>query len=286
MGALLLLLDIVAQQGEAISVRAYGDRHKVGGMFFNAVICLFAMIFFFVTDKGGLCFPKELIAYGLVSALMFATGFYTLFVALKHGSFVTTKLVCSFSVVMAIIYGILFLKEPASIFTYTAIALFLVSVFMMNYSKSDSAEKKPLSVIWIVSVALMAISNGFISIISREQQLYFDSAYDTEFMILSFGGASLSLFIMGFIKERSSFKYIMKHSTLYGIIAGAFNGAKNFIGLVMYLYIPISVAVPLKMGLGFIVTFFISVLLYKERFTKLQVCGVIIGTLSIVMFNL
>ena len=67
MGALLLVLDMITQQGEGMTVRAYGKRHAVGGMFFNAVICLFSMIFFFITDKGGLVFTKELIAYGVVS---------------------------------------------------------------------------------------------------------------------------------------------------------------------------------------------------------------------------
>ncbi len=39
---------------------------------------------------------------------------------------------------------------------------------------------------------------------------------------------------------------------------------------------PISVAVPLKSGLGFILSFLISAVVYKDKFTKLQLAGVIL----------
>ena len=286
MGALLLVLDMITQQGEGMTVRAYGKRHAVGGMFFNAVICLFSMIFFFITDKGGLVFTKELIAYGVVSCLMFATGFYTMYAALQTGSFVATRLISSFSIIIAIVYGIAFLKEEAGIFTYIAIAAFLISMFMMNYSKSDKSDDKKFSVKWLVMVILTAVSNGLIAVISREQQLHFGGAYDNEFMILSLGGASVFLLLFGFLNERKNFSYIAKHSIPYGFLAGFFNGARNFIGLIMYFYIPISIVIPLKTGLGFILSFLISVLLYKEEFSKLQIAGVALGTASLVMFNL
>lgn len=286
MGALLLVLDMITQQGEGMTVRAYGKRHAVGGMFFNAVICLFSMIFFFITDKGGLVFTKELIAYGVVSCLMFATGFYTMYAALQIGSFVATKLISSFSVIIAIFYGLAFLHEEVGDYTYIAIAAFLVSMFMMNYKKTAKPDNKKFSVKWLVMVILTAVSNGLIAVISREQQLHFDSAFDNEFMILSLGGASVFLMIFGILNERKNMSYIAKHGIPYGMLAGFFNGARNFIGLVLYLYIPISIAVPLKTGLGFILSFVISVLLYKEKFTKLQIAGVLIGTASLVMFNL
>ncbi|MBQ5747118.1 MAG: hypothetical protein IIV81_04165, partial [Clostridia bacterium] len=80
--------------------------------------------------------------------------------------------------------------------------------------------------------------------------------------------------------------YVMKKSSIYGVIAGLFNGASNFAVLLAYNYVPISVAEPLKAGLAFIVSFFISLILFKERFTKSQVAGVVIGIASVVMFNI
>lgn len=286
MGTFLLIVDMLAQQAEVMIVRAYGKRHGAGGTFFNAIICLFAMVFFILTDKGGLCFPAELWGYGLVSCLMFATGFYTLYVALQLGSYVTTRLISSFSVVIAIIYGIAFLKEPATPVTYMAIIMFLMAMFMVNYrGGQNSGEKKGFSVKWLVYTLLVAISNGLISVIMREQQIHFDSAYDNEFMIISLGGAAAFLFVYGFIKEGSNFASIIKKGTVYGLGAGLLNGSKNLLALVLCLYIPISVLTPIRTGLAFVSSFLISVFLYKEKFSKLQLAGVILGILSIILFN-
>ena len=287
MGALLLAIDMIAQQGESMIVRRYGKKHGAGGMFFNAIICLFAMVFFFLTDKGGLCFPKELWLYGIISCLMFATGFYTMYVALQLGSFVASKLLSSFSGVISIVYGILFLKEPAGFTTYLAIVLVFVSVVLMQYQKPSetTAEKKAFSVKWLVCVLLTAVSNGFIAVISRMQQIRFDNAYDNEFMILSFAGACIALFIMGFALERDKFRNTFKYGLVYGASAGLINGAKNLINLWIYLYIPISVATPLRTGLGFILSFICSVLFYKEKFTIRQLISVAIGIIAIILFK-
>jgi len=286
MGEILLMLDVLIQQGESIVVKEYGKRHAVGGMFFNAIICLFALVFFFVTDKNGLFFAsKELIAYGSVSCLMYATGFYTMYAALKVGSFVATKLLASFSGVITIVYGIAILHEDVSAFTYIGIVLFFVSMFMINYKKYDSTEEKGFSVKWFVLVVLTVITNGMIGVITREQQLFFNSAYDNEFMILSFGGAFLFLLCFSLITERRSFAYILKHGLPYGVAGGLLNGGKNLLNLVLYNFIPIAIVTPLRTGLGFILSFILSVFLYKEKFTKLQFAGVMLGTVSVLLFR-
>ena len=288
MGAFLVSLDMFLQQGEGMIVRRYGKKHGDGGMFFNSIICLFSLIFFILTDKNGLVFPKKLFLYGLISCIMFAIGFYAMYVALQYGSYVSTKLISSFSGVISIVYGITFLKEPAGFNTYLGIILVFFSVFLMRYKKKSERDKndKGFSLKWLLYVLASAISNGFISVISRMQQIRFENSYDNEFMILSFGGVFIALFILGIIKERENFRYIAKYGTLYGIGAGFFNGSKNLVNLAIYLYIPISVATPVKTGLGFILNFIISVFLYKEKFTKQQLISVLLGIVALILFKL
>ncbi len=284
MGILLLVVDAFLQQGESMVVRRYGRRHQ-GGMLFNAFICFFSMIFFFLTDKGGLCFPKEIFWYGLVSCMMFATGFYSMHLALQWGSFVATKLIASFSGVISICYGIFFLKEPASLLTYVAIVLVFLSVVLMN-GKSDKGDTKGFSVKWLICVLITAVSNGLIAVISRMQQIHFDHAYDNEFMILSFGGSAVLLAMLALICQRDSLKEIARYGTVYGAVAGLFNGSKNLVNLILYLFIPISVATPAKTGLGFVFSFLISVFIYRETFTKRQLASVVVGILALVLFKL
>ncbi|MBQ5746929.1 MAG: EamA family transporter, partial [Clostridia bacterium] len=180
MGILLLLLFVACQQGESITVKTYGQKHSVGGMLFNAIICLAATLFFFIADKDGLTFTKELVLWGIGSCLLFATGFFGSFMAYRYGSYIATKLVNSFSVVISIFYGIFFLEEKAALYTYIAVVLFFASVFLINYKKTEGNDKKSFSVKWLAFILLSAVSNGFISIIMREQQLRFGSSLDNE----------------------------------------------------------------------------------------------------------
>ena len=288
MGYLLILINQAAHQVEGMLVRRYGKKHGAGGLFFNAIICLFAMFFFVLTDKGGFYFPKELWLYGFVSCLMFAAGFYSMYLALQLGSYAISRLISSFSGVFAIVYGLVFLKEPAGVMTYIAFILVFASVFLMNYKTGgkEKEEEKGFSVKWLISVLVALVSNGMIAVLSRMQQLRFENACDNEFMMLSLGGAFAALMLIGLVTERGKLKQILKYGMLYGGIAGLMNGAANLVNLATYLFLPISVVTPIRTGLGIVTNFVISVFVYKEKFTRRQLVSAVIGVLALVLLKL
>lgn len=285
-GMIIILLGLIMHQIETIIVKNYGKKHGKGGMFFNAIICLFAMIYFFITDKNGLQFPKGIWIYGIVNSIMYATGFYTGYAAYKTGSFGFTKLFVSFSAIFSIFYGIIFLKEPTSVIMYVAIAMIFLSVFLMNYQKDGDSGKNKISVKWIIYIILTVLSNAFISIIGRMQYGVYGDTYKNEFLIISLAGGAISLLILGAILERDSFKYTVKHGFLYGAGAGVCNGINNLLLLVAYNYLPISFISPVRTGIGIILGFIISILLYKERFTRRQLISAGIGIAAVILMNL
>ena len=44
-GMLFVMGSLVSHQLETMIVKRYGDKYGKGGMFFNAIICIFAMIY-------------------------------------------------------------------------------------------------------------------------------------------------------------------------------------------------------------------------------------------------
>ena len=288
MGALFILLEQFCSKVEYMIMKNFGNKYGSGGMSFNAVICFFSMLFFIITDKGGLCFTSEIFIYGLISSMCYAAGFYALYASFKYGSFAMTNLTMSFSGVFSIGYGIIFLKEPASVITYIAIAMVFLSVVLMKLKKSDDEESTEgkNAFKWTVFAIINVLSNGAIAIISRMQQIHFNSAYDNEFLTVSLGGAFIILLVLSLFLERDNFKMVMKNGLLYGSIAGVLNGGVNLCILATYLYIPISVASPIKTGLGQILSFLISVVIYKETFTKRQILSAIVGIVALVLFKL
>lgn len=283
MGTLLIVISLFVNQAEAIVVKEYGCRRASGGTFFNAIICFFSMLFFIVTDKNGFYLPPKLFAYGIISCLAYAGGFYFMYLALKLGSFANTKLVSSISGIVIIIYGVVFLNEKSNVITWIAVFLIFLSVFLMNYS---GKSEKRINIKWLFYALLTVVANCVIGITKREQQLRFDGKCDNEFMIISLFGAFVFLFIYGFISEREKLKTAVKSGMLFGAVAGAFNGASNFLSLVIYNFVPISIVSPVSTGGGLVLSFVVSAVLYKERFTPRQIVSAVIGVIALVLFKI
>ena len=292
MGYLLVLLFVALNMGESIAVKSYAKKYNSGGFIMNAIIALFACLFFVskvLLFSDGFNFMQEMIPYALVNSVFYSCGFYFAFVAFKIGPFGLTRLIANFSLMFPIFYGIFFLNEPTGIFTYIGIVLIVAAMFMMNYTgKSASREKKEgtVSLKWLACILISTFANGFISVVTRMQQIKFENACSNEFQIISIGGSFLFLTIVGIITDRKNLNHVLKKGTLYGAVSGLFNGAKNFTILLIYELLPLSVVSPLKAGLGIVASFLLSILAYKEKYTVLQKIGVACGGAAVVLLTI
>ena len=80
--------------------------------------------------------------------------------------------------------------------------------------------------------------------------------------------------------------YIVKNGTVPGLCAGVCNGIANFTSVAVYLFLPMSLVSPLSSGGSFAVSFLFTVFIYKERFTKWQLAGVLLGIAAIIILKL
>ena len=285
-GYLLILLFTLCNVGESVIVREYARRHGSGGMLMNAVIALFAALFFLVTDKGGFYVPAEMLPLALINCCLFAAGFYFTFVAFRIGPYGLTRLISSFSLLFTVVYGIFFLGEETTVLTYIGLALILGAMVMINYRGRGAAaerEEGEISVKWLLCLLTSVVANGFIGILTRMQQIKFDDACSNEFQFISIGGSFVLLTVLGLIIDRKKLGSVLRHGTLYGLGAGLCNGAKNLVALGVYLYIPISTAGPIKTGLGMISAYLLAITLYREKYTLLQKLGVLAGAVAVLL---
>ena len=285
-GSVIILAELLVHQFESMVVRNYGKKYGKGGMFFNGIICFFAMIYIMVTNKGGFQFPSGIWVYGIISSLMYALGFYAGYVALKLGSFGDVKLLTSFGALIPIFYGIIFLKEPATFLTYVSILLIFISLYLKNNKKEMNGNAQGNSFWFVFWVIAMVLANAAISIISRMQYGVFTDEYKNEFLMISYGGATIALFILGVICERDSFKPTFRHGLLYGTLAGVFNALKNVLIIVTFNYFNFSNLSTIKTGLGIVLSFIIAIFIYKEKYTRRQLIGVGVGILAVVIRNI
>ena len=285
MGYLLIIVYTLLNLSESVFVRTYAKKHGSGGMLMNAIVALFATLFFVITDADGFHAPTEMIPLAVLNAFLFGAGFYCTFAAYKCGPYGLTRLIGNFALLFTIFYGIFFLNEQPKIVTYVGIVMIFAAMVLINYKKKGENEMG-ISLKWLILVTISLVANGFIGVFTKMQQIRFDGACDSEFQIISIGGSFILLAIIGLILDRDKLPYFLKHGSVYGVGAGICNGAKNFLTLVIYTLLPLSIIAPMKTGLGMIATFALALLIYKEKYTKKQIIGVILGVVAVILLAL
>lgn len=288
-GYLLVLVIAVLSIGESVIVKAYANRYESGGMVMNSLIALFAFLFFVITDvvtTDGFYFPREMIPLGIINCTLYAIGFYSMFVAFRVGPYGLSRLISSFAILINVFYGIVVLNENATATTYIGIALVFAAMLLMNRVDSDRKQGNgKISLKWILAIIATVTSNGFIGVLGRVQQIRFDNACTNEFQMISIGGSFVLLALIGIFIDRDKLKSVLKHGTLYGLGAGLINGARNFASLAVYLFMPMSTVSPMNSGVSIALTFVVSKIFYKERYTLAQIIGVIFGTVAVILLS-
>lgn len=104
--------------------------------------------------------------------------------------------------------------------------------------------------------------------------------------MISIGGSFLLLAVIGLVNDKDKLGSVFKNGTLYGFVAGFLNGAKNFLSLLILLYLPISIVSPTKVGIGIILSFAVATVFYKEKYSLWQKIGVALGALAVVLLAL
>lgn len=284
MAALLIVLSTLTGLAEGLFIKRYNSKHAKGGFLFTAMISVFALCFFIVTDKGGINIPPLMWIYGVLGGLCYSTASFMTYVALGCGSFAMSMLILSYSLVFPITYGLVFLREPITVFTCIGIALMLVSIYFVRANKGEVAVK--VTPKWLITIFGSVLFAGLYSIVQRAQQEQFGKDLKNEFMIVSLSVSVLLLLTVGLITDGKNVKYVLKYGTLWTCLAGVSNAVTNLVGMVLYNYMPISVLSPVRAGAKIIASFLFSLLIFKEKFEKRQLFGVCLGTVALVLLNL
>ena len=283
MAYLLMVGGVLVSLFEGIFIKKYNSRHSKGGFIFSGLVSLCSMLFFVISDSNGLNFSYQIIPYALAAGVMYCTASFLTYLAIGCGSFAISMLILSYSIIFPIGYGLLFLNEPAGIYTYIGLLMLVVSLYLFRGEKDN---EKSFSLKWVVCILISVIGSGMFSVISRIQQIRFDDLYTNEFMVIALGFSAFLLLVTGIIKDRKNLIYIIKNGSLYALGAGLSNGMTNFCILVVNTLIPISVASPTQSGIKVVLSFLTSIILFKEKFLKRQIVGVLLGFFAVIFLNI
>lgn len=261
--------------------KPFTEKHSGKGLYFFSLLVGFsAMIFFALTSKK-FEWNSGLIVYAVFFALAYTTATVCSLYAVACGSLSLTALVVSYSLILPTVYGLIFLKDPLSFSMIVGFILLVISIFLIN--KTD--EEKNISFKWIVFAILAFVGNGMASVIQKMQQIAFDGSYKNEFMIIALLFVVLFLSVFVLKKERKEIKTYAKSGWYLAISCGIANGIVNLFVMILSAIMPVSLMFPMISAGGIIVTYIVSRFFYKEKLTKIQFAGFLIGIVSVVFLS-
>ena len=105
-------------------------------------------------------------------------------------------------------------------------------------------------------------------------------------MIVSLVISVIILSIATLIKEKSHIKQSFIAGGYFAVFYGLCNGIVNLLVMIVGGMMPISIMFPIISASSIVFTSIISVYIYKERLSRVQLIGVILGILSIICLNI
>lgn len=284
MAVLLTVVGMLIHQMESVFIKKYNQKHTTGGFLFTAVISLFAMLFFAVTDTDGFLIPEEMLPYGVFAGTLFCSASFLTYIALGCGSFVLSNLILSYSLIIYISYGVLWLGESTTVYIWLGIDLMLVSLFLVRGSREQ--DTGGFSWKWLLAIVTSSVCSGLFGVVRRAQQIRFDDACTNEFMVIALAISAAVLFAVGAVREGKRLLPVLKQCSGYAALAGIANGASNLLAAWVELLLPLAVVAPTRAGVQILLSFAFSKFLFRERFLKRQIVGVLLGAVALVLLNI
>lgn len=282
MGYLLIFFKTIANISESVLIKKYNAKHSSGEMFFTGVLSVFAMLFFIITDKNGFNFPTKMLPYAIFFGIIYCISYLFTFVAFSCGSFTLSMLIISYSLIFPILYGIIWLNDTVTPFSYIGFFLLMISLFLV---RTKDEQKNKISAKWLIAIIITTVGNGLLAIIQKVQQVEFDNSCNNEFMIIAIAISAAVLLTVGIIKDRKDIKEVIRYGVPYAGLAGISNGLNNFLLICVNTLLPLSIVSPLCTGAKIVMSFITGQFMFKEEYNKRQIIGVIIGTISLVFLS-
>ena len=278
----LLLLIPVANCVQNISQKSYNRKvHPQNVIAFSTVTAFMALIFFLVTSGFRLSFDVRVVPYSIFFGISFALAWVGSVEAIRCGSLAISNLIVSSSLVFPTGYGLV-MGEPLTGNVIAGVLLLFTALVMINLKTENG---KRFSLRWLAFISLSFFANGVCSISQNAQKQALGEEYSHEFMIIALALSILLLMIYGFITSKAFLKDLRK-CFLYSAANGTANGALNLLIIIIIGNIPNTIMYPSMAALNMIAVFLLAFFVYKERFSRMQYIGYVLGTLSIILLNL
>lgn len=284
----LLIVSIVLAVCKSSLYNAYAKNgaDASGGVFrFNAVSYGVAALIALI---GMLIGSLSVSGITVLCAFFYATIVISLqtisITAMRVGAMSTTSICVMYGMIIPSVAGPIFWKEPIGALQIVGICMMLLSLWLIK--GKTPTEKREMTKKWAVLAILAFFLSGMAGLIEKIHQSTEGGEERMPFVciacafMLSFSlAAEWILRRKGENKAKSSF-------TMLAVLSGLVIGMYSAINLTLAGKLDSMIYYPVANGGAMLLTVFVSVLFFKERFDKMRMIGAAIGLAGILFLSL
>lgn len=253
---------------------------------YNFLYALFASLGWLVAWLCSFSFELRVLPYSFVYGLGYLAFTVGLLGAIKTGLTSLTALIKQMSLVGVSFWGFLFWNTKVTTLSILGILLVFVSLFLCLIKKEEKAQQA-ITFKWLFNALMVGAGNACCSITQRYQQMAFDYRHKNMFMFFGVFFAMLLCLGLALREHKGCWKAATKKAWCFPAMAGICSVLSNtFILLMIKAQLSSSIIYPTVAVGGLILTIFISLISFKERLRPLQWCGIVIGSVALVLLNL
>ena len=273
-------------------IKKYYMRESVKGLtpvfLYNAITGLVsAIIIFFWGGIGKVSLFTLLL--GIVFGLITTLQTITLLKAMEIGPMSYTTLINSFSTLIPTLSGALFFNEKIELVHIFGIILMIIS-FILSVDKSKNNDSA--SIKWLIYSIIAFICTGSIGVMQKIHQSSEFKGELNAFLVLAFVVSFVFAIILTLLFSKKENNPILQKNKngkvnyiilLVIVIAGACVAVNNKLNLYLSGVMDSAVFFPIVSGGGLVLTTISALIVFKEKLTKKQWAGIVIGILSVIL---
>lgn len=282
---LLLFLSVFTDTFKNIYYNHFSNsvlKSNCDAILFNIVCGVGSVVFFLCTGCG-----LKISAFSMIMALVFAAvtalAQYFSLMAMSAGSMSYSVLFTYLGMLIPTLFGMIAYKQPVSILQTVGLLMMLVTLYLgAGIKKGEKFNLK-----WFLFALGSFAMWGMVGVI---QQIHQNSEYADEmnaFLLWSFIFMTIMFAVIYLIMSKQEKNYHLKsRATIPSLISGVIIGAVNLINLYLSGKLPSIVVFPILNGGVIILSGLAALVLFKEKLSKQQYLGMILGTVSVCLLNL
>lgn len=203
--------------------------------------------------------------------------------ALANGPMSLSLLIGCCGMLIPTFSGVLFWDEALDGFCILGVVLMVLSMVLIM----DVCFERALSLRWAGFAALFFLCTGLISVMQKIQQST-DAAHErTGFLCVAF---SVSILVnagrlIPKLRRTEKKERMAPRQLISGIISGGCAGINNILNLYLSGVIPAMIFFPLVNGGSILLAGVVGCLLFRERISRKQLMGFVIGIASILLIS-